>query len=140
MLVISFVLRWTVAFAGSVGIIAVIYHLGTDLSKHMREHLERCVSDFDLMYGDELAQLPGEVGLTGVRMGRPFHVQAAAGLVGFEIETDYHPFDDKREYHRVHAVLVDGDALVHVFYVAGTPDAASTTFQLVLNSLRNEEG
>ena len=39
-LVISFVLRWTVAFAGSVGIIAVIYHLGTDLTKHMREHLE----------------------------------------------------------------------------------------------------
>ena len=39
-LVISFVLRWTVAFAGSVGIIGVIYHLGTDLTKHMREHLE----------------------------------------------------------------------------------------------------
>ena len=39
-LVVSFVLRWTVAFAGSVGIIAVIYHLGTDLTKHMREHLE----------------------------------------------------------------------------------------------------
>jgi membrane protein len=39
-LVISFVLRWTVAFAGSVGIIGVIYHLGTDLNKHMREHLE----------------------------------------------------------------------------------------------------
>jgi membrane protein len=38
-LVISFVLRWTVAFAGSVGIIGVIYHLGTDLTKHMREHL-----------------------------------------------------------------------------------------------------
>ncbi len=38
-LVISFVLRWTIAFAGSVGIIAVIYHLGTDLTKHMREHL-----------------------------------------------------------------------------------------------------
>ena len=39
-LVVSFVLRWTVAFAGSVGIIAVIYHLGTDLTKQMREHLE----------------------------------------------------------------------------------------------------
>jgi membrane protein len=39
-LVISFGLRWTVAFAGSVGIIGVIYHLGTDLTKHMREHLE----------------------------------------------------------------------------------------------------
>jgi membrane protein len=44
-LVISFVLRWTVAFAGSVGIIAVIYHLGTDLTKHMREHLEPLVRE-----------------------------------------------------------------------------------------------
>ena len=39
-LVISSVARWTIAFAGSVGIIAVIYHLGTDLTMHMREHLE----------------------------------------------------------------------------------------------------
>jgi membrane protein len=39
-LIVSFVLRWMVAFAGSVGIIAVIYHLGTDVTKHMREHLE----------------------------------------------------------------------------------------------------
>lgn len=38
-LVISSVMRWTIAFAGSVGIIAVIYHLGTDVTKHMREHL-----------------------------------------------------------------------------------------------------
>jgi membrane protein len=39
-LVAAFVLRWTIALAGSVGIIAVIYHLGTDLTTHMREHLE----------------------------------------------------------------------------------------------------
>jgi membrane protein len=38
--VVSFLARWTVALAGSVGIIAVIYHLGTDLSTHMREHLD----------------------------------------------------------------------------------------------------
>ena len=38
-LVLAFGLRWTIALAGSVGIIAVIYHLGTDLSTHMREHL-----------------------------------------------------------------------------------------------------
>ena len=37
--VIAFLLRWTIALAGSVGIIAVIYHLGTDLTRHMREHL-----------------------------------------------------------------------------------------------------
>ena len=39
-LVLAFLLRWTIALAGSVGIIAVIYHLGTDLTTHMREHLE----------------------------------------------------------------------------------------------------
>jgi membrane protein len=38
--IVAFVLRWTIALAGSVGIIAVIYHLGTDLSTHMRQHLE----------------------------------------------------------------------------------------------------
>ncbi|MFC6644990.1 YihY/virulence factor BrkB family protein [Granulicella cerasi] len=38
--IISFAMRWTVALAGSVGIIAVIYHLGTDLSTGMRQHLD----------------------------------------------------------------------------------------------------
>ncbi|MEO6922431.1 MAG: YihY/virulence factor BrkB family protein [Bryocella sp.] len=36
---VAFLLRWAMALAGSVGIIAVIYHLGTDLTKHMREHM-----------------------------------------------------------------------------------------------------
>ena len=35
--VASVVVRWTVALGTSVGIIAVIYHLGTDLSQHVRE-------------------------------------------------------------------------------------------------------
>jgi membrane protein len=39
-LILALALRWTIALAGSVGIIAVIYHLGTDLTTHMREHLE----------------------------------------------------------------------------------------------------
>jgi membrane protein len=38
--VLSLVVRWTLAVAGSIGIIAVIYHLGTDISKHMREHMQ----------------------------------------------------------------------------------------------------
>jgi membrane protein len=37
---LAYVLRWIVALAGSVGIVAVIYHLGTDLTKHMRDHLQ----------------------------------------------------------------------------------------------------
>jgi len=43
--VVAFALRWSISLAGSVGIIAVIYHLGTDLSKQMREHLEPLVRD-----------------------------------------------------------------------------------------------
>jgi membrane protein len=38
-------LRWTIALSTSVVIIAVIYHLGTDLSKQMREHLEPMVRE-----------------------------------------------------------------------------------------------
>jgi membrane protein len=38
--IIALVIRWTMALAGSTAIIAVIYHLGTDLTTHMREHLE----------------------------------------------------------------------------------------------------
>jgi hypothetical protein len=36
-----------------------------DAYDNMREHMERCVSSFDEQYGDELAHLPGAVGLTG---------------------------------------------------------------------------
>ncbi len=38
--VLAFLLRWTITLAGSTGILAVVYHLGTDLTVHMREHLE----------------------------------------------------------------------------------------------------
>jgi len=37
--------RWTLALGTSVGIIAVIYHLGTDLSRHVREQLEPMVRE-----------------------------------------------------------------------------------------------
>jgi membrane protein len=37
---VAVILRWSIAVAGSVGIIAVIYHLGTDVSRQVREHLE----------------------------------------------------------------------------------------------------
>jgi hypothetical protein len=36
-----------------------------DAYGNMREHMARCVSDFDLQYGDDLAHVPGEVALTG---------------------------------------------------------------------------
>ncbi|WP_263379637.1 YihY/virulence factor BrkB family protein [Granulicella paludicola] len=43
--VVAFLVRWTVALAGSVGLIAVIYHLGTDMTRGMREYFEPLVSD-----------------------------------------------------------------------------------------------
>lgn len=43
--VVAFVLRWTVALAGSVGIIAVIYHLGTDMTRGMRDMLGPVLKD-----------------------------------------------------------------------------------------------
>ncbi len=39
-LVLALLLRWTIALAGSTGILAVIYHLGTDPSVEMRKRLE----------------------------------------------------------------------------------------------------
>ena len=42
---ITLVLRWLVALAGSTGIIAVIYHLGTDLTLDMRSRLEPWVRE-----------------------------------------------------------------------------------------------
>jgi membrane protein len=38
--VASVVLRWTLALGTSVGVIAVVYHLGTDMSRHVRQEME----------------------------------------------------------------------------------------------------
>jgi membrane protein len=43
--VAGFLLRWGIALAGSTAIIAVIYHLGTDLTRHMLDHLQPFVRE-----------------------------------------------------------------------------------------------
>ncbi len=56
------VVRWVVAFAGSVGIFAVIYHLGTDLGTHMWDSLEPMVREPWIMMRRDWswrASLPG---------------------------------------------------------------------------------
>ncbi|HEY5381515.1 MAG TPA: YihY/virulence factor BrkB family protein [Acidobacteriaceae bacterium] len=42
---LAMALRWILALGTSVGILAVVYHLGTDLTQHMREHLEPMVRE-----------------------------------------------------------------------------------------------
>ena len=60
--VLSFITRWTVALAGSIGILAVIYHLGTDLSVHVRGEIEPWLREPWLMLRKDWswrASLPG---------------------------------------------------------------------------------
>lgn len=58
----SVVLRWTIALGTSVGILAVVYHLGTDLSRHVREQLQPMVREPWVMLRPDWswrASLPG---------------------------------------------------------------------------------
>jgi membrane protein len=67
--VVSYAARWGAALLGSVGIIAVIYHLGTDLSTHMWEHLEPWVREpWGILRKDWTwrASLPGAAVATGL--------------------------------------------------------------------------
>jgi membrane protein len=66
---LAFLLRWGIALAGSVGILAVIYHLGTDLTKHMRQHLEPLLREPWMMLRRDWswrASLPGAAVATGL--------------------------------------------------------------------------
>src|SRR5579875_738920 len=60
--VASTMLRWSLALGTSVGIIAVIYHLGTDLNQHVRDELEPMVREPWVMLRPDWtwrASLPG---------------------------------------------------------------------------------
>jgi hypothetical protein len=76
--------------------------------------------------------------LASVHASRVSSVTTARGLTGARIDVDFVPPGSKDRYHRVHAVFVDTTgALVHVLYTAQKPNAQA--FEVVLNSLRNEE-
>ena len=73
--VVGFLARWTVSLIGSVGIIAVIYHLGTDLTRVMRFHFEplmkrhaewSAMADAAGATGAWSASLPGAMVATGL--------------------------------------------------------------------------
>lgn len=61
-----------------------------------------------------------------------------AGLRGVRVETDFRPAGSPVKYHRVHAVLLDGDHYVHVLYTAQQPDWSHRMFDLIVNSLHEE--
>jgi hypothetical protein len=67
-------------------------------------------------------------------------IPSRRGLHGARVDLDFIPAGSSARYRRVHAVLVDpaDHAVVHVLYTAKTPDLDA--LNLVLGSIRHEEG
>jgi hypothetical protein len=77
--------------------------------------------------------------LPDARTSRPQPVVTPRGLAGRRIDVDFIPSGQQDRYRRVHVVLTDGDALVHVLYTAKHLDPALTALDLVLSNLRTTE-
>jgi hypothetical protein len=73
--------------------------------------------------------------MRGASAGSITPIVTARGLVGARLELDYLPLEKHQPYHRVHVVLLDGSALVHVLYTAQAPDAGLGAFTTVLSSI-----
>jgi len=59
---------------------------------------------------------------------------------GVMLEIDFTPRGLAQRYHRIHAVALEGDELVHVFYTSLASVVASReSFDLVVRSLHREE-
>lgn len=76
--------------------------------------------------------------LPQVRTGNVSPLTTSHGLSGARVDADFQPTGLDVRYRRLHAVVVAGTAVVHVFYTAANPD--SDVFESVLSSLRREEG
>ena len=79
------------------------------------------------------AALPG----ARARNAQPY--ATPRGLHGARIELDFVPPGRTQRYHRVHVVLVEGTALVHVMYTAANPDDDERALELVLSTIRRSE-
>jgi hypothetical protein len=71
-------------------------------------------------------------------MHAPTAVHTKMNLQEVEIISDFVPAGLKSSYHRVHAVLIDGDALIHVLYTARSPDPNLTVFHQIVDSIHQE--
>ena len=79
-----------------------------------------------------------QTGLRDARASAITRVSTESGLQGLQVVVDYVPSGLARSYHRIHAVLLDGTALVHVLYTALAPDPELGAFHQVLATLREE--
>ena len=89
---------------------------------------------------ERLAQLlaQAQFSLPHVRTTAVTPVTTAKGLSGIRVTIDFVPAGESVIYHRVHVLLVDGDALVSVLYTAREPEQHA--LELVLDTIHREEG
>jgi hypothetical protein len=73
-------------------------------------------------------------------LSQPRPNQTKQNLQEVEITADFVPAGMSVSYHRVHAMIVDGDALIHVLYTARTPDPDLAMFHQVVDTIRRGEG
>ena len=66
----------------------------------------------------------------------PTMTKTKQGLQEVEVVADFVPSGLKSSYHRVHAMIVDGDVLIHVLYTARTPDPTLAMFRQVVDTIR----
>ena len=72
--------------------------------------------------------------LPGAAFGVPRAFVTRSGLFGLRVDGSFTPPAQTATYHRTHAILVEGTALVHVLYTARDPDRDS--LEAVLDGFR----
>jgi hypothetical protein len=80
-----------------------------------------------------------DAALPHARATPPLPVTTEQGLHGLRLSVDFVPPGSKDVYHRVHVVLRDKDALIHVIYTALSPEPANEPLEILLSTLRHEE-
>jgi hypothetical protein len=98
------------------------------------DHRDAKPEEIETMLADAQRSLPH------ARIGATREVHTASGLSGFEVESDFVPTGERATYHRIHAVLLDGPATIHVLYTSRASDAERPALGLVLGSIHREEG
>lgn len=76
----------------------------------------------------------------GARVSPVVAAKTASGFVGARAEVDYVPPGLTERYHRIHVMLVDDGALLHVLYTAKRPDPQLTALNTVLATIREGGG
>lgn len=85
-----------------------------------------------------LSQAQGE--LPSPAVGQPTMGRTKQNLQLLEVTADFVPTGLKVSYHRVHAMIFNGDVLVHVLYTARTPDPDLKMFRQIVDTIHRAEG